>query len=153
MCFKIIELEGEIMEIRTNYSCRTNPYFGIKVPTITALEGASGCFLNNCKLSNKRQAKLLFDLTGLDPVRTNKYPIGDIYRLMRKQIIKQHPELGEAGKRIQEKCAKITRTFLPEDEIIFKQVLKDAVKEEIKKLGTRKVELEPFNVKELYEIY
>lgn len=141
------------MEIRTNYSYRNNPYFGIKVPAITALEGASGCFLNNCKLSNKRQAKLLFDLTGLDPVRTNKYPIGDIYRLMREQIIKQHPELGQAAQRIQEKCAGINRTFLPEDEIIFQNQFKKAIQEEMKKLGTRKVELEPFNVRELYEKY
>lgn len=141
------------MQIHTNYSYRNNPYFGIKVPTITALEAASGCFLNNCKLSNKRQSRLLFDLTGLDPVRTNKYPIGDIYRLMKHQIIKQHPELGEAADRIHAKLTGTLRTFLPEDEIIFKQVLKDAVKEEIKKLGTRKIELEPFNVKELYERY
>ena len=141
------------MQIHTNYSYRNNPYFGIKVPTITALEAASGCFLNNCKLSNKRQSRLLFDLTGLDPVRTNKYPIGDIYRLMKHQIIKQHPELGEAADRIHAKLAGTLRTFLPEDEIIFKSQLKKAIQEEMKKLGTRKVELEPFNVEELYERY
>ena len=72
---------------------------------------------------------------------------------MKHQIIKQHPELGEAADRIHAKLAGTLRTFLPEDEIIFKSQLKKAIQEEMKKLGTRKVELEPFNVKELYERY
>lgn len=135
------------MKIQNNFN--NNQHFGIKVPIRTALEAASGSFFDDGRISNPRQMKLLAKLGNIEPMTLYSGEVAEALRGIKNGIRKQYPELELALDRIHNKCDSFDRTFLPEDEIIFKQMMKTAIDEEIQKLGKKYIDIEPFSLKDL----
>lgn len=135
------------MRIQNNFN--NNPNFGIKVPVRTALEAASGRFFDDGRIANPRQMKLLAKLGNIEPMKLYSGEVVEALRGMRNGIRKQYPELELAVDRIHNKCDSFDRTFLPEDERKFKQIMKNAIDEEIQKLGKKHIDIKPFSLKDL----
>lgn len=139
------------MKIQNNFSHNIHPSFGIKVNTKTALEAATNMFLDDCKISYPRQTKLLSELSSLDIKKLYSGEMAEGLRGMSKVIKNRHPEINESAARIKKECNALNmeRTFLPEDEVIFKEKLDNIVNEELKKIGKREIDIEPISLKEL----
>ncbi len=138
------------MKIKNNIS-KSHPNFGIKVPIKTAVETASGRFLDNAKISYPRQTKLLSLLGNIDSTKLYTGEMAEGMRNMSLVIRKRYPEIAQAAKRISDFCDayNMERTFLPEDEAIFCTKLKKEVNKETKALGIKEIDIEPISLKEL----
>ncbi len=126
-----------------------NQTFGIKVPTRTALEAASGRFFDNSKISYKRQKNLLRKLGNIETRKLYTGELAEALRSMRNGIRKQHPELAIAADRIGKVCDNFDRTFLTENEIQFNEILRTAINNEIKQINKTKIDIEPMALKDL----
>lgn len=138
------------MKIQNNHS-DFRPNFGIKVSTKTAIEAATGCFLENAKISYPRQIKLLSQVGNIN---TNNLYVGEIsegLRNMSKVIRKRHPEIANAAEKIREFCQSynLKRTFLPEDEVIFNKKLSQVVENEIKTINKKEINITPMSLEDL----
>ncbi len=137
------------MNMQTNYQAK--PSFGIKVPTKTAIEAATGRFLEEGSIAHPRQSNLLAQLSPLDVnhLYTGEYVTA--IRNMTKVIREKHPELKAASERINKECdiINIDRTFLPNDEIIVKEKNNKIWNKEAEQIGKEEIDIEPMTLKEL----
>lgn len=125
--------------------------FGMKIPTKTAIEVASGCFLDNAKFSCPKQYKLLEQVSGLKVMDLYTGEVAEGLRNLSRILREKYPAIRDAASNIRKVCDKINedRTFLPEDEKIINKTLKDIWNAEAKKIGTKTIEINDISLKEL----
>lgn len=131
---------------------RTTPTtFGMKIPTKTAIEVASGCFLDNAKVSCPKQYKLLEEVSGLKVMDLYSGEVAEGLRNLSRILREKYPAIGDAAENIRKVCNEINkdRTFLPEDEKIINQKLKSIWNAEAKKIGTKTIEIKDISLEEL----
>lgn len=128
----------------------TTPSFGIKIHTKTAIEAASGVFLEDAKISYPRQCKLFENLSGLQIKNLYAGEVATGMRNMSQILRQKHPELETATANIKRVCDEVNkdRTFLAKDEIIIKEKLKTALNKEADNIG-ESIDIEPISLTEL----
>lgn len=124
-------------------SCEYNQTFGIRVPTKTAIEAASGCFLENASISYPRQCKLLEKLSGLDTKKLYSGELGEGLKNLSRHLRDSYPELAEAAANIKKHCNLVNadRTFYPEDELKIIQGLRKLWNEEANKIEKKYIDI------------
>ena len=72
-------------------------------------------------------------------------------RNMKNLINKRHPNLALAAERISKACDEINkvRTFLPEDEKIVNEKIKQLLNDEVKIIGKKYIDIAPMTLEEL----
>lgn len=138
------------MNIQQNYQ-PFKPSFGIKVPVKTAIEAASGRFLDDAKISYPRQKNLLSQLGNIDTNHLYAGEMADGLRNMSKVIRERHPEIKNASERINKECDVINqdRTFLPADEIIVREKISRMLNKEAEQIGKEEIDINPISLKDL----
>ncbi len=129
----------------------TSPAFGIKVPVKTAIEAASGCFLDSPTRSNERQLNLLGQLSGLNPMELYLGEVATGLINMSRHLKEKYPQLKQAANHIRKERAKIikTRTFKPQEEREIAAKLKKLWNLEAKKFGVKELDIEPISLQTL----
>ncbi|MCM1265588.1 MAG: hypothetical protein NC200_05245 [Candidatus Gastranaerophilales bacterium] len=137
------------MNIQPTYQAR--PSFGVKVPVKTAIEAATGRFLDDGKIAYPRQRELLSQLSYLNINKLYTGEMADAMRNMSKVIRERHPELKAASERINKECDIINqdRTFLPADEIIVKEKIDKIWNKEAEQIGKDEIDIAPMSIKDL----
>ena len=125
--------------------------FGIKVPVKTAIEAASGTFLDDAKVSYPRQIGLLGQLSGLD---TRKLYTGEVvegFKGMRRVIKEKHPDIAESSERISKVCRLLneTRTFQAESEELISKVISNFLEYELSHFKNKEIDIDKIALKEL----
>ena len=125
--------------------------FGMKIPTKTAIEVATGCYLDNARRSNRRQYKLLEKVSGLDIKNLYTGEVVTGLRNLSLYLKTNYPKLAAAADNIRKVCDEINanRTFFPEDELLILKKLAKVWNEEAKKIGTRSIDIEPLSLQQL----
>ncbi len=125
--------------------------FGMKIPIKTAIEVASGCFLDNAKISCPKQYQLLEQVSGLKVMDLYSGEVAEGLKNLSLILREKYPAIGEAVTNIRKVCNDINkeRTFLPEDEKVINKKLKNIWNAEAKKIGTKTIEIDKISLKEL----
>lgn len=139
------------MEIKNIYGYSQQQSFGIKIPTKIAIEAASGRFLENAKVSYPRQCKLLEQLSGLETIKLYSGEVATGFINLSRHLRENYPPLNTAADNIIKLCDEINkdRSFLTKDEITICKQLKTALSEEIKKIGSKVIQINKISLNEL----
>lgn len=125
--------------------------FGMKIPTKTAIEVATGCYLDNAHRSSQRQYKLFSKVSGLDAMKLYSGEIATGLQNLSRHLKENYPKLAEAANNIRKVCDEINvnRTFLPESEREISKRLTKVWNDEAKKIGSRTIDIEPVSLQKL----
>lgn len=128
-----------------------SPSFGIKIPVKTAIEAATGSFLDDAEISNPRQTALFEQLSGLDTKKLYTGEFADGLRGVRKVICERFPEIAQSAQRIRQLCSLLNenRLFDNEGENLIKNIISNFLEYEAKNLKIKEIELEKLSLKEL----
>lgn len=128
-----------------------SPSFGIKIPVKTAIESATGVFLEDAKISYPRQMDLFEQLSGLDTKKLYTGEVSEGFKGVSRVIKEKFPNIAFSADRISQLCKLLneTRFFDPEGEKLIAKILDNFVDYEINNLKIKEIDMDKIPLEDL----